>query len=57
VDFETFKRQDEAEFSGLRPAQNIKACWAYCDIVIDNNQSDKAALFAAVEQAVTAWID
>lgn len=57
VDFETFKRQDEAEFSGLRPAQNIKACWAYCDIFIDNNQADKAALFSAVEQAVTAWID
>ena len=56
IDFDTFKRQDDAEFFGVRPAQNIQACWAHCDIIIDNNQSDKSALFSAVEQAVTAWI-
>ncbi|MBD97602.1 MAG: hypothetical protein P8L47_01715 [Candidatus Marinamargulisbacteria bacterium] len=57
VDFETFKQQDDAEFFGDRPAQNIQACWAHCDVIVDNNQEDKNVLWAAVEQVVGAWID
>ena len=57
MDFETFKQQDDAEFFGDRPAQNIQACWAHCDVIVDNNQEDKNVLWAAVEQVVGAWID
>lgn len=57
VDFETFKQQDDAEFFGARPAQNIQACWEHCDVVVDNNQADKERLWASVEQAVGAWTD
>lgn len=39
VDFETFKRQDEYENTGISSGQNINATLGHCDIIVYNDST------------------